>query len=131
MRSKKQWQKFWEDNKTFKTSEDLTNPSKCYILDMCSLSIRRRACMLVMLYLRILASYWHIFSRIPTTDERLQCSFTPMGWDAFGLPAEHSYMPFRPELIRQSLQRITAITFRRQIKELGLSYDWEQRDKYH
>jgi len=30
----KKWQKFWEDNKTFKTSEDLTNPSKCYILDM-------------------------------------------------------------------------------------------------
>ena len=30
----KKWQKYWEDNKTFKTPDDLTNPKKCYILDM-------------------------------------------------------------------------------------------------
>ena len=30
----KKWQKYWEENKTFKTPEDLTNPKKCYVLDM-------------------------------------------------------------------------------------------------
>jgi len=38
----KKWQKYWEENKTFKTSEDLTNPNKCYILDMFPLPFRIR-----------------------------------------------------------------------------------------
>ena len=28
------WQKYWDENKTFKTPEDLKNPNKCYVLDM-------------------------------------------------------------------------------------------------
>jgi leucyl-tRNA synthetase len=37
----KKWQKYWEENKTFKTPDDLSNPNKCYILD-CSLILQDR-----------------------------------------------------------------------------------------
>lgn len=30
----KKWQKYWEENKTFKTKDDFSNPKKVYVLDM-------------------------------------------------------------------------------------------------
>ena len=114
----KKWQKFWEDNKTFKTSEDLTNPSKCYILDMFPYPSGAG------LHVGHPEGYTatDIFSRY----KRMK-GFNvlhPMGWDAFGLPAEQYAIQTgtHPSITTKN----NCDTFRRQIKELGLSYDWDK-----
>jgi len=114
----KRWQKYWEDNKTFKTPEDLTNPKKCYILDMFPYPSGAG------LHVGHPEGYTatDIFSRY----KRMK-GFNvlhPMGWDAFGLPAEHYAIQTgtQPSITTKR----NCNTFRRQIKSLGLSYDWER-----
>jgi leucyl-tRNA synthetase len=114
----KKWQKYWEDNKTFKTSEDLTNPKKCYILDMFPYPSGAG------LHVGHPEGYTatDIFSRY----KRMK-GFNvlhPMGWDAFGLPAEQYAIQTgtHPSITTKN----NCDTFRRQIKELGLSYDWDK-----
>jgi leucyl-tRNA synthetase len=114
----KKWQKYWEDNKTFKTPEDLTNPNKCYILDMFPYPSGAG------LHVGHPEGYTatDIFSRY----KRMK-GFNvlhPMGWDAFGLPAEQYAIQTgtHPSITTKN----NCDTFRRQIKELGLSYDWDK-----
>ena len=114
----KKWQKYWEENKTFKTPEDLTNPKKCYILDMFPYPSGAG------LHVGHPEGYTatDIFSRY----KRMK-GFNvlhPMGWDAFGLPAEQYAIQTgtHPSITTKN----NCETFRRQIKELGLSYDWEK-----
>jgi leucyl-tRNA synthetase len=114
----KKWQKYWEDNKTFKTKEDLTNPKKCYILDMFPYPSGAG------LHVGHPEGYTatDIFSRY----KRMK-GFNvlhPMGWDAFGLPAEQYAIQTgtHPSVTTKN----NCDTFRRQIKELGLSYDWDK-----
>jgi len=114
----KKWQKYWEDNKTFKTPEDLTNPKKCYVLDMFPYPSGAG------LHVGHPEGYTatDIFSRY----KRMK-GFNvlhPMGWDAFGLPAEQYAIQTgtHPSITTRN----NCDTFRRQIKELGLSYDWEK-----
>jgi len=114
----KKWQKYWEDNKTFKTPEDLTNPKKCYILDMFPYPSGAG------LHVGHPEGYTatDIFSRY----KRMK-GFNvlhPMGWDAFGLPAEQYAIQTgtHPSITTKN----NCNTFRRQIKELGLSYDWDK-----
>jgi leucyl-tRNA synthetase len=114
----KKWQKYWEDNKTFKTSEDLTNPQKCYILDMFPYPSGAG------LHVGHPEGYTatDIFSRY----KRMK-GFNvlhPMGWDAFGLPAEQYAIQTgtHPSITTKN----NCDAFRRQIKELGLSYDWDK-----
>jgi leucyl-tRNA synthetase len=114
----KRWQKFWEDNKTFKTPEDLTNPKKCYVLDMFPYPSGAG------LHVGHPEGYTatDIFSRY----KRMK-GFNvlhPMGWDAFGLPAEQYAIQTgtHPSITTKN----NCDTFRRQIKELGLSYDWDK-----
>jgi len=114
----KKWQKYWEENKTFKTNEDLTNPKKCYILDMFPYPSGAG------LHVGHPEGYTatDIFSRY----KRMK-GFNvlhPMGWDAFGLPAEQYAIQTgtHPSITTKN----NCDTFRRQIKELGLSYDWEK-----
>ncbi len=114
----KKWQKYWEENKTFKTSEDLTNPNKCYILDMFPYPSGAG------LHVGHPEGYTatDIFSRY----KRMK-GFNvlhPMGWDAFGLPAEQYAIQTgtHPAVTTKK----NCDTFRRQIKELGLSYDWDK-----
>ncbi|MCE5347334.1 MAG: leucine--tRNA ligase [Bacteroidales bacterium] len=114
----KKWQKYWEDNKTFKTPEDLTNPKKCYALDMFPYPSGAG------LHVGHPEGYTatDIFSRY----KRMK-GFNvlhPMGWDAFGLPAEQYAIQTgtHPSIITNK----NCDTFRRQIKELGLSYDWDK-----
>jgi leucyl-tRNA synthetase len=112
------WQKYWEDNKTFKTPDDLTNPKKCYILDMFPYPSGAG------LHVGHPEGYTatDIFSRY----KRMK-GFNvlhPMGWDAFGLPAEQYAIQTgtHPSITTKN----NCDTFRRQIKELGLSYDWDR-----
>ncbi len=114
----KKWQKYWEENKTFKTPEDLTNPNKCYILDMFPYPSGAG------LHVGHPEGYTatDIFSRY----KRMK-GFNvlhPMGWDAFGLPAEQYAIQTgtHPSITTKN----NCDTFRRQIKELGLSYDWDK-----
>ncbi len=114
----KKWQKYWEDNKTFRTPDDLTNPKKCYILDMFPYPSGAG------LHVGHPEGYTatDIFSRY----KRMK-GFNvlhPMGWDAFGLPAEQ--YAIQTGTHPSVTTRINCNTFRRQIKELGLSYDWER-----
>jgi len=114
----KKWQKYWEDNKTFKTPDDLTNPKKCYILDMFPYPSGAG------LHVGHPEGYTatDIFSRY----KRMKgfSVLHPMGWDAFGLPAEQYAIQTgtHPSITTKN----NCDTFRRQIKELGLSYDWDK-----
>jgi leucyl-tRNA synthetase len=114
----KRWQKYWEDNKTFKTPEDLTNPKKCYVLDMFPYPSGAG------LHVGHPEGY-------TATDIYCRCKrmkgfnvLHPMGWDAFGLPAEQ--YAIQTGTHPSVTTRNNCDTFRRQIKELGLSYDWDK-----
>ncbi|HUX56332.1 MAG TPA: leucine--tRNA ligase [Bacteroidales bacterium] len=114
----KRWQKYWEDNKTFKTSEDLTNPKKCYILDMFPYPSGAG--------LHVGHPEGYTATDIFTRFKRMKRFnvLHPMGWDAFGLPAEQYAIQTgtHPSITTNN----NCDTFRRQIKELGLSYDWDK-----
>jgi len=114
----KSWQKYWEDNKTFKTPEDLTNPKKAYVLDMFPYPS---------------GAGLHVGHPEGYTATDIFCRYKrmkgfnvlhPMGWDAFGLPAEQYAIQTgtHPSITTKN----NCDTFRRQIKELGLSYDWDK-----
>ena len=114
----KKWQKYWEENKTFKTPDNTDNPKKYYILDMFPYPSGAG------LHVGHPEGYTatDIFSRY----KRMK-GFNvlhPMGWDAFGLPTEQYAIQTgtHPSITTKH----NCDTFRRQIKELGLSYDWER-----
>jgi leucyl-tRNA synthetase len=111
----KKWQKYWDDHQTFKVVE---NPAKqkLYILDMFPYPS---------------GAGLHVGHPEGYTATDIYCRYKrmngynvlhPMGWDAFGLPAERYAMQtgIHPRITTQ--QNIA--TFKRQIKMLGLSYDW-------
>ncbi len=114
----KKWQRYWEVNKTFKTPENLDNPKKFYVLDMFPYPSGAG------LHVGHPEGYTatDIFSRY----KRMKGHniLHPMGWDAFGLPAEQYAIQTgtHPSITTKH----NCDTFRRQIKELGLSYDWEK-----
>ena len=114
----KRWQKYWEDNNTFKTPEELTNPKKCYILDMFPYPSGAG--------LHVGHPEGYTATDIYSRFKRMN-GFNvlhPMGWDAFGLPAEQYAIQTgtHPSITTKN----NCDTFRRQIKELGLSYDWDK-----
>jgi leucyl-tRNA synthetase len=114
----KRWQKYWEKNKTFKTPENMNNPKKCYVLDMFPYPSGAG------LHVGHPEGYTatDIFSRY----KRMMGYnvLHPMGWDAFGLPAEQ--YAIQTGTHPSATTRNNCNTFRRQIKELGLSYDWDR-----
>ncbi|MEE4114878.1 MAG: leucine--tRNA ligase [Marinilabiliaceae bacterium] len=114
----KKWQKYWELNKTFKTSDDLTNPKKFYILDMFPYPSGSG--------LHVGHPEGYTATDIVARYKRMNGFnvLRPMGWDAFGLPAEQYAMQTgtHPSVTTNK----NCDTFRRQIKELGLSYDWDR-----
>ena len=111
------WQKSWEDNHTFKVEEDLSK-EKVYILDM--FPYPSGAGLHVGHPLGYTAT--DIYSRF----KRLQGYnvLHPMGWDAFGLPAEQYAIKTgtHPKITTQENIK----NFKRQIKMLGFSYDWDR-----
>jgi leucyl-tRNA synthetase len=112
------WQAFWARNKTFKTTDDLTNPRKCYILDMFPYPSGAG--------LHVGHPEGYTATDIYARFKRMN-GFNvlhPMGWDAFGLPAEQ--YAIQTGTHPSVTTRENCDTFRRQIKELGLSYDWDR-----
>ncbi len=111
------WQTYWDVNHTFRT-EPLSDKPKLYILDMYPYPSGAG--------LHVGHPEGYTATDVVTRYKRMRGFHVlhPMGWDAFGLPAERYAMQtnIHPRITTE--QNIA--TFRRQIKALGLSYDWER-----
>lgn len=113
----KKWQQYWEQNKTFKTSED-PNKKKFYALDMFPYPSGAG--------LHVGHPEGYTATDILSRMKRMQGYnvLHPMGWDAFGLPAEQYALDTGNDPAEFTEKNIN--TFRRQIKSLGFSYDWDR-----
>ncbi len=111
------WQKYWEEHETFKVDIDLGKP-KLYVLDMFPYPS---------------GAGLHVGHPEGYTATDIFCRYKrmrgfnvlhPMGWDAYGLPAERYAMRtgIHPSITTQH----NIATFRGQIKRLGFSYDWSR-----
>ncbi|AMY04514.1 leucine--tRNA ligase [Staphylococcus condimenti] len=113
----KKWQDYWADYKTFKTNDNL-GQKKFYALDMFPYPSGAG--------LHVGHPEGYTATDIISRYKRMQGYnvLHPMGWDAFGLPAEQYALNTgnNPrEFTNQNIQ-----TFKRQIQELGFSYDWDR-----
>ena len=113
----RKWQSAWETGKTFATREDPAKP-KMYILDMYPYPSGAG------LHVGHPEGYTatDIFARYKRMNG--VNVLHPIGWDAFGLPAERYAMQTNIHPSTTTAENIA--TFRRQIKMLGLSYDWDR-----
>ena len=117
----KKWQQKWAADKTFKTPPP--QGKKLYVLDMFPYPSGDG------LHVGHVEGYTatDIYSRF----KRMQGYqvLHPMGWDAFGLPAEN--YAIKTGINPKETTEAAINTFRRQIMELGLSYDWEREVGAH
>ena len=111
----KKWQEYWDKNQTFKTMLD-TNKPKYYAMDMFPYPS---------------GAGLHVGHPEGYTATDIICRYKrmkgfnvmhPMGWDAFGLPAEQYAIKTGNDPREFTYKNIA--NFKRQIKMLGLSYDW-------
>lgn len=113
----KKWQKYWKEHQTFKTTED---PAKknYYALDMFPYPSGQG--------LHVGHPEGYTATDIIARMKRMQGYnvLHPMGWDAFGLPAEQYALNTGHS--PREFTRTNVDNFRRQIKSLGLSYDWNR-----
>ena len=112
------WQKYWEENKTFKVREDASFPKekRMYVLDMFPYPS---------------AAGLHVGHPEGYTATDIYCRYLrmngynvlhPMGYDAFGLPAENYAIKTGTHPATTTNANIEHFT--KQIKSLGFSYDW-------
>src|SRR5574344_568361 len=111
------WQQYWEANKTFKTTLDTSKP-KFYALDMFPYPSGAG--------LHVGHPEGYTATDILSRFKRAQGYnvLHPMGWDAFGLPAEQYAMDTGNDPAEFTAQNIA--NFKRQINALGFSYDWDR-----
>lgn len=113
----KKWQDYWDANKTFKVALDQSKP-KYYVLDMFPYPS---------------GAGLHVGHPEGYTATDIVCRYKrmkgfnvlhPMGWDSFGLPAENYAIKTgtHPDVITKK----NIETFKRQLKSLGFSYDWDR-----
>ena len=113
----KKWQKFWEENKTFKAEINYSKP-KYYVLDMFPYPSSDG--------LHVGHPEGYTATDIISRYKRMK-GFNvlhPMGWDAFGLPAEQYAIKtgIHPRVTTQK----SIDNFKRQLKSIGFSYDWDR-----
>ncbi|WP_235599286.1 leucine--tRNA ligase, partial [Bacillus licheniformis] len=113
----KKWQDYWLKNKTFATREDKSKP-KFYALDMFPYPSGAG--------LHVGHPEGYTATDILSRMKRMQGYnvLHPMGWDAFGLPAEQYALDTGNDPAVFTEQNID--NFRRQIRALGFSYDWDR-----
>jgi len=111
------WQKYWENNKTFKVLNDDNKP-KFYALDMFPYPSGAG--------LHVGHPEGYTATDIVSRYKRMRGYdvLHPMGWDAFGLPAEQHALDTGEH--PREITFINIDNFRRQIKSLGFSYDWDR-----
>lgn len=110
------WQKKWEENKIYKTSEDYNKP-KYYCLEMFPYPSGN-------LHMGHVRNY--SIGDVVARFKRMN-GFNvlyPMGWDAFGLPAENAAIKHGIHPSKWTWSNID--NMRTQLKQLGLSYDWDR-----
>ncbi|MBQ1927371.1 MAG: leucine--tRNA ligase, partial [Proteobacteria bacterium] len=111
------WQKYWDEHKTFKAEDNSSKP-KYYILDMFPYPSGQG--------LHVGHPEGYTASDIIARYKRMN-GFNvlhPIGWDAFGLPAEQYAIKTgtHPRITTEA----NIANFKRQIKSLGFSYDWDR-----
>lgn len=114
----KKWQQTWLNNKIFKTDVyDFSKP-KAYILDMFPYPSGQG--------LHVGHPEGYTATDILSRAKRMQGYnvLHPMGWDAFGLPAEQYALNTGHH--PASFTKSNIANFRRQLQELGLSFDWDR-----
>eukprot|EP00252_Welwitschia_mirabilis_P008285 TRINITY_DN20040_c0_g1_i3.p1 TRINITY_DN20040_c0_g1~~TRINITY_DN20040_c0_g1_i3.p1 ORF type:complete len:694 (-),score=151.54 TRINITY_DN20040_c0_g1_i3:846-2927(-) len=113
------WQRYWEENQTFCTPDELdTSKPKYYVLDMFPYPSGAG--------LHVGHPEGYTATDIISRYKRMQ-GFNvlhPMGWDAFGLPAEQYAIETGTHPKVTTSQNIKR--FRDQLKSLGFSYDWNR-----
>lgn len=111
------WQKYWDEHKTFKTKEDADAP-KFYALDMFPYPSGAG--------LHVGHPEGYTATDIISRYKRMRGYnvLHPMGWDAFGLPAEQYAIDTGKH--PREFTKVNVDNFRRQIKSLGFSYDWDR-----
>ncbi|MGI6496508.1 MAG: leucine--tRNA ligase [Kiritimatiellia bacterium] len=114
----KKWQTYWETNKTFKVNDFEAGKPKFYCLDMFPYPS---------------GSGLHVGHPEGYTATDILCRYKrmrgfnvlhPMGWDAFGLPAEQYAVETGTHPAITTERNVNR--FRQQIKALGFSYDWDR-----
>ena len=111
------WQKYWEEHQTF-AAPRLPAPQKMYVLDMFPYPSGEG--------LHVGHPEGYTATDIVCRFQRMQGKSVlhPMGWDAFGLPAEQHAKKTGTHPRTTTEKNIA--TFRRQLKMLGFSYDWSR-----
>jgi leucyl-tRNA synthetase len=110
------WQKFWEETKLFKIEEN-PDKEKYYLLEMFPYPSGN-------IHMGHVRNY--TIGDVVARYKRMQ-GFNvlhPMGWDAFGMPAENAAIANNSHPARWTYENIDAMRF--QLKSLGFSYDWER-----
>ncbi|HET7580028.1 MAG TPA: leucine--tRNA ligase [Bacillales bacterium] len=113
----KKWQNYWQDHKTFRTPDE-SDKSKFYALDMYPYPSGAG--------LHVGHPEGYTATDILSRMKRMQGYnvLHPIGWDAFGLPAEQYALKTGNDPRDFTKQNIE--NFRRQIRSLGFSYDWDR-----
>ena len=110
------WQKRWEEKKIFK-SDEIPSKKKYYLLEMFPYPSGK-------IHMGHVRNYTigDVFARF----KKMQGYnvLHPMGWDAFGLPAENAAIKHGVHPVKWTMDNIAYM--RKQLKMLGLSYDWER-----
>ncbi|MEA1911858.1 MAG: class I tRNA ligase family protein, partial [Spirochaetota bacterium] len=121
----KKWQNYWEENKTFKVTEDPSVPveKRKYVLDMFPYPSSQGL---------------HVGHPEGYTATDIHCRYLrmagyhvlhPMGFDSFGLPAENYAIKTGTHPRIATEENIKG--FLRQIKSIGFSYDWDRQVSTH
>lgn len=113
----KKWQKRWEESNLYRTSEDPKKP-KAFVLDMFPYPSGEG--------LHVGHPKGYIATDIYSRHKRMQgyAVLHPMGWDAFGLPAENYALKNKIHP-RIAVEKNIA-NFKSQLSHIGFDYDWER-----
>ena len=112
------WQKFWLENQTFKSEDISADKPKYYVLDMFPYPSGSG--------LHVGHALGYVATDIVARYKRMK-GFNvlhPMGWDAFGLPAEQYAIKTGTHPKETTQQNVS--NFKKQINSLGFSYDWSR-----